>query len=305
MTAELIELTKEFHLGNRFTLETAEQLANKLDERFRIIVKYDQPEELPRYNDNKLNIIFSTSRETHNRPLDFYREDVFAIFQHYFMLDEWGHPIFNPIVYPAPLGPFVDIKDEEIIPIPEREYDFCFIGQIPHTGTRDYFKRNLDNLVEETGEKFKYYIKYTDGFSKGLEPKEYLEILGNSKLSLCPQGANSLETFRFFESLMMGAIPICERLPRVWYYEKSPHFTVRWSEIDNNISQVLNFLQSPQARDVFYGVAHYCGEILNPEKLADHFKEKLGNRLANPHLDKYNVEKARKELPILDGAIHV
>ena len=53
MTAELIELTKEFHLGNRFTLETAEQLANKLDERFRIIVKYDQPEELPRYNDKR------------------------------------------------------------------------------------------------------------------------------------------------------------------------------------------------------------------------------------------------------------
>ena len=151
MPAELIDLNKEFHLGNKFTLDTAEHLAKILDDKFRVIVKYDQPKKLPYYNDDKLNVVFATSRETHDVPNEFFRDDVFAIFQHYFMLDKWGDPILNPLVYPLPLGTFKDFAVEDIKPLPERKYDFCFIGQIPHTGTRDYFKRNLDRKKKKTG----------------------------------------------------------------------------------------------------------------------------------------------------------
>ena len=301
MPAELIDLAKEFHLGNRFTLETAEHLAAMLDERYRVVVKYDSPDSLPYYNDNKLNIVFATSKETHDIPNEFYRKDVFAIFQHYFMLDKWGHPIFNPLAYPLPLGAFRDIKVENITPLPERKYDFCFVGQIPHTGTRDYFKRNLDNLIEETGDKFKFYVKFTDGFSKGLDPEEYVEILGDSKLSLCPQGANSLETFRFFESMMMGAIPVVERLPKLWYYENAPHFNVKWRDIDSNLSKILNFIQTPQIRNTLYQIGRYCNETMNPKKLAEHLKEKIEIRLHNMHLHESDIEKIRKELNELDA----
>ena len=300
MPAELIDLNQEFHLGNRFTLETAEHLAAILDERYRVVVKYDSPSSLPYYKDNKLNIVFATSKETHAIPNEFYRKDVFSIFQHYFMLDKWGYPIFNPLVYPLPLGTFRDVKVENIKPLPERKYDFCFVGQIPHTGTRDYFKRNLDDLMEKTGDKFKYYVKFTDGFSRGLDPEEYITILGDSKLSLCPQGANSLETFRFFESIMMGAIPVVERLPRLWYYETAPNFNVKWRDIDSNLSKILNFIQTPHVRNVLYKIGYYCNEIMNPIKLAEHLKEKIEIRLNNMHLHQSDIEKLRKELNDLD-----
>jgi len=300
MPAELIDLNKEFHLGNKFTLDTAEHLAKILDDKFRVIVKYDQPKKLPYYNDDKLNVVFATSRETHDVPNEFFRDDVFAIFQHYFMLDKWGDPILNPLVYPLPLGTFKDFFIEDIKPLPERKYDFCFIGQIPHTGTRDYFKRNLDRLIEKTGDKFKYYVKFTDGFSRGLDVEEYMGILGDSKLSLCPQGANSLETFRFFESIMLGAIPVVDTLPRLWYYENAPHFTAKWREIDNNLSKILNFIQTPQIRNTLYEIGYYCNEIMNPAKLAQHLKLKLEYRLINAPQSEYEIKKIRKQIGELD-----
>ena len=281
MPAELIDLNKEFHLGNRFTLDTAQHLAEMLDDRFRVVVKYDQPDDLPYYNDNKLNIVFATSRETHDVPNEFFREDVFAIFQHYFMLDKWGDPIFNPLVYPLPLGNFKDITVKDIKPLPERKYDFCFIGQIPHTGTRDYFKRNIDNLIEKTGDKFKYYVKFTDGFSRGLEPEEYMGILGDSKLSLCPQGANSLETFRFFESTLMGAIPVVDRLPKFWYYEEASFFKGAWNDLDNTLSKSLNFLQTGGCRGLLEGLAMYNNQVMDVDNLAFKMKSIVNQRHQN------------------------
>tara|TARA_R110002020_G_scaffold216442_2_gene424116 strand:- start:804 stop:1712 length:909 start_codon:yes stop_codon:yes gene_type:complete len=300
MPAELIDIAKEFHLGNRFTLEVAEHLAAILDERYRIIVKYDQPDSLPYYNDSKLNIVFATSRETHDVPNEFFRKDVLAIFQHYFMLDKWGDPIFSPLVYPLPLGPFRDMQTENIKPLPERKYDFCFIGQIPHTGTRDYFKRNLDDLIEKTGDKFKYYVKFTSGFSGGLNPEEYAAILGDSKLSLCPQGANSFETFRFFESIMMGAIPVVETLPRFWYYEQAPHFNIKWRDIDSNLSQILNHIQTPQIRETLYDIGRYCNNTMNPQRLAEHLKDKIDIRVTSMSQHQGDIDRIRKELNELD-----
>ena len=41
MPAEVVDLNKEFHLGNGFTLETVKRLAFLLSDEYRIIVKYD------------------------------------------------------------------------------------------------------------------------------------------------------------------------------------------------------------------------------------------------------------------------
>ena len=48
MPAELIDIFGDFELGNKFTLDTATHLANKLDDSFRVIVKY-QGQDLPTY----------------------------------------------------------------------------------------------------------------------------------------------------------------------------------------------------------------------------------------------------------------
>ena len=300
MPAKLIDLNKEFHLGNYFTLETAERLARLLSDEFRVIVKYDLGTELPKYNDDKLNIVISTSRETHDTPNEFFRNDVFLIFQHYFMLDEWGYPIPNPLVYPLPLGTFRDVNPTLIKPLSERKYDFSFVGQIPDTGTRDCFKRHLDQIVEKSNGKFKFFVKYTDGFSQGLEAEEYKEILSESRGSLCPQGAHSDETFRFFESILMGAVPLIESLPRLWYYEAAPHFKTKWRDLDRTLSQVLNFLQTPKCRKFLYEVADYCNNVLTPQNLAEHLKSKVEVAKTNLKSNKKHLEDIRKKLNELD-----
>ena len=281
MTAIVEDLNKEFHLGNMFTLNTAMELANILDNDYRIILKYD-PQELPHYNDNKLNVVIATSRETHGIPNEFHREDVFVIFQHYYMLDQWEHPWYNSLVYPMPIGTFIDGFDTKVIkPMAERKYDFSFIGQIPHTGTRDCFKRNLDTLIETSGDKFNYFVKYTDGFNQGLSSDEYLDLLGDTKICLCPQGAYSAETFRFFEAVLMGAIPMVEQLPKVWYYENVPFLQNKWLKLEQSLSVGLNSLQKESSRNALYRIAQYAQSVLQPSSLAKILKEQIDHRHQN------------------------
>lgn len=296
MPAELVDLDKEFHLGNGFTLETAGRLCAILGDEYRVIVKYDRKQDLPVYPDNKRNVVIATGRETHDIPNEFFREDVFAIFQHYFMLDPWGDPIHNPLAYPMPLGPFRESNNNIIKPLSERKYDFSFIGQIPNTGSRDSFKRNLDKLIEESGSKFNFFVKYTDGFSKGLDPEEYLNILSESKISLCPQGGHSFETFRFFESIQSGAIPFVEQLPRLWYYEVAPHIKTPWRDLDSTLSKMLNFLQTPNCRKILYQVADYCKTVLMPTNLANHLAQKVEFKEQNTDTFKESLKEIRKNL---------
>ena len=296
MTAILEDLNKEFHLGNKFTLRTAIELANILDNNYRIIVKYD-PQELPHYDDEKLNVIISTSRETHGIPNEFHRDDVFVIFQHYYMLDQWDDPWYNALVYPMPIGTIIDGFDSKFIkPLPERKYDFSFIGQIPHTGTRDCFKRNLDNLLETSGDKFKYFVQYTDGFNKGLSADEYLDLLGDTKICLCSQGAYSNETFRFFEAVLMGAIPMVEQLPKLWYYENAPFMHTKWIKLEQSLSVCLNTLQTESARNILYRIAHYAQTVLHPSSLAKILKEKIDYRHQHKDSGQEHIVALRKLL---------
>ena len=169
----------------------------------------------------------------------------------------------------------------EIKPLSQREYDFVFIGQIPKTGTRDCFKRGIDKLLEENPDKFKYKIEFTDGFGKGLDPKEYMELLANSRLSLCPAGAYSMETFRFFESTLMGAIPVVDRLPRFWYYEEASFFKGAWDVLDNTLSKSLNYLQTGDCRKMLQGLAMYNNDVLNVDALASRMRQIVDQRHAN------------------------
>lgn len=272
---ELLDLKLDFDAGNKFSLDVASHLAEMLDDSYRVVVKYDLgPLDIP-YDDKK-NIVFALSRETHLAPNDVHDPRVHYIFHNYSELDMWGYPVESSKVFPMPIGTFLDDDDSiNIKTILEREYDFVFIGQIPHTGTRDKFKKCLDNFLENSGHKFKYKVVYTDGFAKGLKGKEYLELLANSKLCLCPTGATSEETFRFFEALKMGCFPVVERLPKFWYYLSAPFFTRKWEFLDDTISETLNFLDNPKNKAVFMSLARYNMTVLDPKHLSLILKSKI------------------------------
>ena len=276
--AELIDIKNDYEIGSRFLLDVAKELSLVLDDEYRVVIKYDWEE----YNfpDNKKHVIFSTSREIHDHPIEFEDERVAVFFHNYSILDRWGFPVEDKRIIPMPLGPFVnDIeKKVDIKAFHEREYDFCFMGQLPHTGTRDKFKRCLDKMLEETGNKFKYFVKYTDNFNTGLSHEEYAHLLNNSKVCLCPQGATSKETFRFFEAISLGAFPMVELLPKFWYYELSPVFFTRWESLDKYLSKTLNFLNSEDGSKVLNDLIDYNAKVLNPKWLALFFKQLMSER---------------------------
>lgn len=275
--AQLIDIKKDFDLGNIFLLNVAEKLAKKLSDDYRIIIKYDsQDYNFP--NDKKKNILMSLSREIHDSPRYHDHEKAFMILHNYSSLDNWGYPNHPSNVIPLPLGPFINNiqeKIEEIKPLNKREYDFCFVGQIPHTGTRDKFKRCLDKIIEETGDKYKYYVKYTKNFGRGLDHDEYTELLNNSKVCLCPQGAHSSESFRFFEAIMMGAVPMVETLPKFWYYENAPMSFCHWQTLDKHLALLLNFLKSDESKIAIEHIVSYNDTVLNTDWLASYFKNEI------------------------------
>ena len=171
------------------------------------------------------------------------------------------------------------------------------MGQIPHTGKRDSFHRNLNKVLQECKDKYKSFIKITDGFGQGLTQEEYLSILGNSKLCLCPQGAISDETFRFFESIAMGAIPVVEHLPKLWYYECAPYMKTRsWNELDTTIAMSLNFMQTPDSRPLFHNIADYVTNILMPDALAVRLKRIIEYRIETQDQNQSGLINLRKML---------
>lgn len=281
--AELIDIKNDFDLGSKFILDVAKMLSLLLNDDYRVVIKYDGDDyNFP--NDNKKNIIFSTSRESHQFPKYYKDKRVSLFFHNYAPLDNWGYPVEDDLIIPMPLGPFVNDINEKIPnikPFHEREYDFCFMGQIPHTGTRDKFKRCLDKMIQETGNKFKYFVKYTDGFNTGLDHHQYIQILNNSKVCLCPQGATSNESFRFFEAIKLGTVPMVETLPKFWYYELAPVFFTRWESLDKYLSNTLNFLNSSEGCNALNKVIDYSSKVINPKHLALFFKKLIKERIEN------------------------
>lgn len=272
--AQLIDIKKDFDLGNKFLLDTAKNLAKILDDEFRVVVKYDlQDYKFPK--DGKKHILFSLSNETHTPPRYIEEDSVYLIFHNYAMLDNWGYPISHVKSFPLPIGTYIndiETKIEEIKPIEEREYDFCFVGQISQYGTRDKFQKCLDAMIENTGDKYRHYVKYTSAFGEGLDHQEYVELLNNSKICLCPTGAFSEESFRFFEAIRLGAFPMIERLPKFWYYEKAPILFTRWQFLDMYLEECLNILNSEKISLLQKNLADYNSSILEPVNLSQILK---------------------------------
>ena len=83
-----------------------------------------------------------------------------------------------------------------------KSQDWFFAGQITHPRremmANELRKLNRGLLVE------------TDGFAKGLNKEEYLFNLAISKVAPCSPGAVAIDSFRLYEALEAGAIPIVD-----------------------------------------------------------------------------------------------
>lgn len=101
-----------------------------------------------------------------------------------------------------PLGYTTETRKN--LSLENKDIDFFFSGQITHQRREECFKaiENKKNGV----------VFGTEGFSQGLKPSEYMQFMSRAKVAPAPAGAVSADSFRAYEALEAGAIPIADNI---------------------------------------------------------------------------------------------
>jgi hypothetical protein len=160
---------------------------------------------------------------------------------------KWCKHVFRPYLRPDteanvtyfPLGPHIVTKETR--ELKDRKLAWSFFG----TGWNDR-EAKMNGLKAIKPNSYTFYESWMD--SKQLKAKEYSEVCLNSLFMPCPAGQN-VETFRFYEALEHGVIPIYIRQS-----EKDIHFKFlgghlplvvidSWEAVQKTI---LVFLQKPE-----------------------------------------------------------
>ena len=105
----------------------------------------------------------------------------------------------------------------KVIYLPLNEINFLNLGK--NKKSHKKYIISFSGSVHSSERIRSYHIAKKMGFSNGysgwgwkskgsLTSKAYIEILKNSKYSLCPTGHINLDTFRFYEIIKSGALPI-------------------------------------------------------------------------------------------------
>lgn len=102
-----------------------------------------------------------------------------------------------------PMGYATDtLRELDDMKRPGRSLDWCFMGQVTHPrrwAAAEQLRTMAGGLLLET-----------PGFAQGLVRFEYLRIMASSKLAVCPGGPTTPDTFRTWEALEAGALPLAD-----------------------------------------------------------------------------------------------
>lgn len=158
-------------------------------------------------------------------------------------------------VFHLPVGDSLIIKKNNVEPVSLRKTEVFFSGNL-HAG-RTYLYKYLSNchwipfsilhrirdlFQDKINRRYKNsYLKFTKKFASGLGPHEYLALLLDSKIVLCPPGNPGIETLRHYEALKVGCIIISEKLPSSYCFNNSPIIILdKWQKLDETISSLLS-----------------------------------------------------------------
>ncbi len=120
-------------------------------------------------------------------------------------------------------------------PASKRPYAWAFVGETKKS-SRPEMEKALRSVQPNR-------IIATDGDKNYLHAAEFGKLLDESQFAPCPMGNVNLESFRVYEALEHGAIPIVEKRASLDYFSRllgsHPIPTVRhWSEAKNLIMQL-------------------------------------------------------------------
>ncbi len=159
-----------------------------------------------------------------------------------FPLDRYDN---NKQLKNKPLGPTPwTLLNTPWVASSKREFAWSFIGTMWEGTSR---KKALECFIKLVPDG---YVNQGDTFGKGIQPQAYTSILLDSIFVLCPEGHFHFETFRFYETLQLGGIPLFITSPRDLsrlFYNPVPMPTFsNWEEAANF---VLDIISNPEALD--------------------------------------------------------
>lgn len=122
-------------------------------------------------------------------------------------------------------------------PEDQKTLDWFFAGQITHR-RRVAFAEAMREM--EGGE-----LLETPGFTQGFSRSEYYQKLARARVAPCPVGPQTPDTFRLWEALEAGCVPIADSRTDKghddryweWFFDTEPPFPTIW-EVDNLPSYV-------------------------------------------------------------------
>ena len=202
-------------------------------------------------------ILMLTSDETHQVPKYVEDDSVAYIFKQYIPMIDPDNPQSVQTgnnVGALPLCHLKGVKNSDI-PITEREYDWSWMGQYdPYR--RVEFKRCVDAICENDNLNKK--VLWYEGWNNGVDSAEYSATINNTKIMPIPRGSASLESFRFFECMMVGAIPLVVEKPSLDFYNVAPCIKIgSWENISEAIHRIL---QRPEEMQF---ISHQCKNWYN------------------------------------------
>jgi GR25 family glycosyltransferase involved in LPS biosynthesis len=159
-------------------------------------------------------------------PVDFYKwENVKGILRFYQRPDNTSHTLTMPLGY--------HWKNTSEIPLIEkRSFKWSFVGT-------DWNNRSkqIESLLEIKPNFVKYFPDWNN--KEQLSEKDYIDLLLDSIFCPCP-GGNNIETYRFYEALECGCIPVYTELPEILKDSNIP--MIMKTETWNKVAEVMNFL---------------------------------------------------------------
>lgn len=171
---------------------------------------------------NKCAVII-TSDEENNFPIEKLKHRNIRLFSTYPTF-RMQNVTWLPIGYPPHGEAIHDCFDKNI--------DWYFAGQVNHE-SRKMMVENVKKIPN--GE-----LHISGGFAQGLSHDEYYRIMERSKIVLCPRGNISPDSFRLYEALEAGCIPIVEDILFFNRLFNKPPFPIvntsnQWSEAIYNV----------------------------------------------------------------------
>jgi hypothetical protein len=151
---------------------------------------------------------------------------------------QYYHPNKSGIATRLLLGAPNRIKDYKINLDLPKKYLWSFVGQVQNPS-----RQQCVDVLKTLPDGFLHIVEAFGGQGNGIEYQEYLDIMCQSKCVICPSGSMCVDSFRFYEAIECGAIPITEkRSPRdskdfdYWLECGIPDKFVRvesWKQISN------------------------------------------------------------------------